>query len=81
MSNWISNDIKPELSGYYMTLYYNEEQKHDMFKAFWYDTQTSKWIFRFDPDVKAWWNVRHEYYVPCQYDMKIETPVPKEFLA
>lgn len=66
MSLWIK-DTLPTESGYYLTYYYNHEHQAMMFKAFWFDVKTSNWVFdRFEPDVKAFWDVRHDYYVPCQ---------------
>ncbi len=64
MAEWLSG--LPNESGYYLTVYHNHEQNADMLKAFWFDSKTKTWMFRFEPDVKAWWNVRHDYYVPCQ---------------
>ena len=74
---WISNNTKPEVGGYYLTYYFNEEQNAMMFKAFWYRPEQDKWLFRFDPDVKAWWNSRYDFYVPCQMQENVDD-IPEE---
>lgn len=65
MGTWIENDT-PKVAGYYLTIYWNEEKQDHLFKAFWY-SPTYGWMFqRFVPKVIAYWDVRHEYYCPCQ---------------
>jgi hypothetical protein len=60
---WIRHNL-PHESGYYLTVH--EMDGRNLYKAFWFDTNNLKWNFRFEPNVKAFWNVRHDYYVPCQ---------------
>jgi hypothetical protein len=36
-------DDKPAKSGYHMTQYYNPEKQHWLFKALWFDVDTSTW--------------------------------------
>ena len=62
---WVK-DKEPEASGYYLTYYYNKEKE-------------SKWKYRFDPDVKCWWNVRHDYYIPCEMQANVD-PIPRNVL-
>ena len=62
---WISDSFPTE-SGYYLTVYFNHENSAWMRKAFWYDVEGAKWVFRFDPEVKCWWDVRYDHYAPCQ---------------
>lgn len=66
---WIKETI-PTKSGYYLTLHILEGKRY--YKAFWFDITKQEWIFRYKPDVKYWWNVHHEYYVPCQMQEGVE---------
>jgi hypothetical protein len=59
---WVSNP--PTEKGYYLTYYWNKDYNDHLYKAFWWDGRD--WIWRFIPDVKCYWNVRHDYYCPCQ---------------
>lgn len=34
---------RPEISGYYMTKYYNPQHDADLFKTLWYDTEEGIW--------------------------------------
>lgn len=77
-ASWII-DEQPTESGYYLTFYFNEEENDFFFKAFWFNVDKSKWIWRLDPDVKTWWNVRHDYYVPCQMQEGV-APLPKQII-
>lgn len=68
---WNKGEINPTESGYYLTYYYNHDINHKcyLYKAFWYDINNG-WELRFwkcnGTDIKWWWDVRHDYYVPCQ---------------
>jgi hypothetical protein len=60
---WVTDP--PTEKGYYLTYYWNKDAGPNyLYKAFWWDG--NQWIWKFDPDVKCYWNVRHDYYCPCQ---------------
>ena len=69
---WIDNG-SPTESGYYLTVH--ELGGQYLFKAFWYSVLDSKWVFRYNPDVKLWWDKRFDYYVPCQTQDEV-APLP-----
>lgn len=76
---WFPGDQWPCENGYYLTYYYNEEIGQNMFKAFWFNCAKKEWC-KPRPDfplegVKSWWNVRHDYYIPCQMQEGV-APLP-----
>ena len=74
---WIDNKNLPKENGYYLTYYKNTEQNdvRFLYKAFYW---RNRWIFRFNPDVICYWNVKHDYYVPCQIQPDVD-PLPDIF--
>lgn len=78
---WIDANKPPEEGGYYLTYYRNTEKPEVRFfyKAFWYSTDEKKWLFRFDPDVICYWDVRYDFYVPCQLQDNVD-PVPEKWV-
>jgi hypothetical protein len=80
MNEWIDNNKeRPTHTGYYLTYYWNTEKNGThLFKSFWYNVPKNEWVFRFPPEVIAWWPVKHEYYVPCETQPDV-TPLPQEF--
>jgi hypothetical protein len=76
MSEWKKASDPPSEIGYYMTFYLHEEKGY-LFKAFSWNGK--KWVFqRFDPNVIYYWNVRHDYYVPCEMQKDIG-PLPEKY--
>jgi hypothetical protein len=79
MSEWIDGDTAPDESGYYLTLHYYKETQENMVKAFWYSTKDSRWYYpNYEPQVICWWNVGHDYYMPCQLQDDVE-PIPEKY--
>jgi hypothetical protein len=76
-SKWLRYpENKPIEAGYYGTIYWNEEQKRTLWKAFWYSPDKG-WQFRFVPKVLVYYNVRFDFYVPCQIQ-PLEEKVPDD---
>lgn len=87
---WKDVSETPTENKYYLTWYYNTQpwkkkvgseyeltsEPRYLFKAFVWNGD--KWCFRFDPDVIAYWNVPHDYYVPCQMQEGVES-LPEKY--
>jgi hypothetical protein len=76
---WTTKFIHPSQPGYYLTVYVDRRTKTRLYKAFWWDG--SNWTFWYGnpPDVICWYDVRHEFYVPCQTQENVED-VPAKIL-
>jgi hypothetical protein len=70
IGGWAQYTInRPVESGYYMTYYYNTEQKQCLYKALYYSTTKNEFVFRIkdvDQHVIAYVpSSRNDYYIPC----------------
>jgi hypothetical protein len=76
MSEWLTDSL-PTKSGYYLTVHIRNNETY--MKAFWYSVEQKKWSFRYEPNVKCWWNKRFDYYAPCQLQDDVAA-VPSEIV-
>lgn len=79
MSDWFLAANPPTKSGYYLTAHYSKQHRCHLLKSFWYNVEKSEWMFRYNPDVKIWYNRCFEFYVPCETQDDVKN-IPAEFL-
>lgn len=59
---------KPTEAGYHYCFYWNTEQQNFYCKCFWWNPNEDRWLWRFEPNVIAFIDVKHQYYCPCMSD-------------